>query len=76
MYTRWDAPTVIPRILPADVELEGYRGIRVITPAAFVHRIPIVGRVLRSAERAAVDSPLRFFGGFLIAVLRKRRLAR
>jgi ubiquinone/menaquinone biosynthesis C-methylase UbiE len=71
VYTRWDAPWVIPRILPPGVSLVDYQGVRVFTPAAFVHRLPIVGSVLSQAEEHARKSPLRYFGGFLIAVLRK-----
>jgi len=72
VYTRWDAPWIVPRILPPGVELVDFRGVRVVTPAAFMHRIPVVGRAIEVAERAAVASPLRFLGGFLIAILRKR----
>jgi hypothetical protein len=43
----------------------------VFTPAAFVHRIPLVGTLFAQAERLAVTSPLRWFGGFLVAVARK-----
>jgi ubiquinone/menaquinone biosynthesis C-methylase UbiE len=74
VYTRWDAPFVLPRLLPPGVELEGLRGVRVFTPAAFVHKLPLVSRALRIAEEVAVDSPLRYFGGFLVAILRKRQL--
>jgi SAM-dependent methyltransferase len=73
MYTRWDSPRAIRALLPAGVELEGLRGVRVFTPAAFVHRVPILRAVLASAERAAVDSPLRYFGGFMIVLARKQR---
>ena len=72
VYTRWDAPHVLPRLLPPGVELEGLRGVRVFTPAAFVHKFPWVARTLGLAEQLALDSPLRYFGGFLIAILRKR----
>jgi len=72
MYTRWDSPRVVPRLLPAGVELVGYRGVRVVTPAAFVHRVPVLGSLVARAEERAVDSPLRYFGGFLVAILRKR----
>jgi ubiquinone/menaquinone biosynthesis C-methylase UbiE len=72
IYTRWDAPYVLPRILPPNVELEGLRGVRVFTPAAFVHKLPFVSRALRVAEEVALDSPLRYFGGFIVAILRKR----
>lgn len=71
MYTRWDAPWVIPRLLPPKVELVGFRGVRVFTPAALAFRVPVLGTSLAALERAAVDSPLRWFGGFLVAILRK-----
>jgi ubiquinone/menaquinone biosynthesis C-methylase UbiE len=71
VYTRWDAPVTIPKRLPANLELIDYRGVRVATPAAFVHKIPGVRDLFSWAERASVRSPLRYFGGFLLAVLRK-----
>lgn len=71
VYTRWDAPVTIPKRLPANVRLVEYRGVRVATPAAFVHKIPVVRDVFSWAERNSVRSPLRYFGGFLLAVLQK-----
>lgn len=71
VYTRWDAPFTIPKLLPPELKLVDYRGIRVVTPAAFVHRVPGVRRAFAAAERACVRSPLRYFGGFLLAVLQK-----
>jgi ubiquinone/menaquinone biosynthesis C-methylase UbiE len=71
VYTRWDAPVTIPKRLPANVRLVEYRGVRVATPAAFVHKIPLVRDVFSWAERSSVRSPLRYFGGFLLAVLQK-----
>lgn len=72
VYTRWDSPYAVRRHLPEELSLEAFRGVRVLTPAAFAHRIPGVREVLSRAEHACVDSPLRYAGGFLIAVLRKR----
>jgi ubiquinone/menaquinone biosynthesis C-methylase UbiE len=72
VYTRWDAPHVLPKLLPPGVELEGLRGVRVFTPAAFVHKVPFVSRAIGMAETLALDSPLRYFGGFMVAILRKR----
>lgn len=72
VYTRWDAPWIVPRILPPGVELVDYRGVRVLTPAAFVHRVPVLGRALAMVEHAAVASPFRYLGGFLVAILHKR----
>jgi ubiquinone/menaquinone biosynthesis C-methylase UbiE len=72
VFTRWDSPRDVQRLLPANVELEGFRGVRVLTPAAFVYKLPLLSSVLARAEHLAVDSPLRRFGGFLIAIARKR----
>lgn len=71
VYTRWDSPRTIPSLLPSNAELVDYRGVRVLTPFAAMHRIPVLGQGLRRAERLATRSALRYFGGFLIAVLRK-----
>ncbi len=71
VHTRWDPPTAIRQLLPAGVELDGLRGVRVFTPAAFVHKLPVAARALGTLERAAMDSPLRYFGGFLLALLSK-----
>lgn len=71
VYTRWDSPLVIPRLLPARARLVRYHGVRVFTPAAFVHKLPAVRALLRRAETWGTDSPLRYFGGFLVAELEK-----
>ncbi|MFI5307044.1 MAG: class I SAM-dependent methyltransferase [Polyangiales bacterium] len=72
VFTRWHSPLAIRTLLPANVAIEGFRGVRVLTPAAFVHKLPVLSDVLVRAERRAVDSPLRYFGGFLIVIARKR----
>jgi ubiquinone/menaquinone biosynthesis C-methylase UbiE len=71
VYTRWDTPFEIPKLLPPSLSLVEYRGVRVVTPAAFVHKIPGVRDVLGAIERKSVRSPLRYFGGFLVAILQK-----
>ena len=72
MYTRWDSPNVIPRLLPAGVELLDVRGVRVLTPAAAALRLPGVGKALAFGERLAAASRLRYFGGFLVALLHRK----
>lgn len=72
VFTRWTSPLEVRGLLPPGVELVGFHGVRVWTPAAVVHRVPLLGRSLRVAERWSVDSPLRFFAGFLVAELLKR----
>ena len=71
ILTRWDSPMAIPKLLPPNVELVDYYGVRVLTPVAAAHRIPWVARGLSRAELLAARSPLRYFAGFLVAVLRK-----
>lgn len=71
MFTRWDSPRRVAGYLPPGLVFEGWRGVRVLTPAAFVHDVPIVGSLLAGAERRAMRSPLARFGGFLVAVCRK-----
>jgi len=72
VFTRWDAPNKLRGMLPPELDFVEVRGLRVFTPAAFVHRIPVVGRALSLAEQRVTRSPLRWFGGFLVVVGKKR----
>ncbi len=72
VYTRWDSPLTISKIIPPNAHLITYRGVRVFSPSAFMHDIPVAGAWLAKAEHAAVTSPLRYFGGFLLALIRKQ----
>jgi ubiquinone/menaquinone biosynthesis C-methylase UbiE len=71
VYTRFDAPWVIPRLLPPSLSLEGVRGVRIVTPVAMVMRVPGVRLLFDAAERRLADTRAAFFGGFYVAVLRK-----
>lgn len=69
--TRWESLARAKARLPANVALERVIGARVLTPAAPVHAIPILGSLLRRAERWVSRGPLARFGGFAILVARK-----
>jgi ubiquinone/menaquinone biosynthesis C-methylase UbiE len=71
VYTRFDAPWVVPRVLPPSLRVEAVRGVRIVTPAAAVLRIPVVRDVVRRLEQTLADTPAAFFAGFYVAVLRK-----
>jgi ubiquinone/menaquinone biosynthesis C-methylase UbiE len=71
VYTRFDAPWIVPRLLPPGTRVEGARGVRIVTPAAAVMRIPLLGAALQRLERRLADGPAAFFGGFYIAIIRK-----
>jgi len=73
IYTRWDTPLSIQRYFPRDAEVVGQHGVRVVTPVAAVHRLPVLKRWVPVAERLASRSPARYAGGFLITQLLKRR---
>jgi ubiquinone/menaquinone biosynthesis C-methylase UbiE len=73
VYTRYDSLEQIRSYLPPSVEFVDSAGVRVVTPAAFVHRLPVLGQAFAAAERYALEAPLiHRLGGFLITVLRKR----
>jgi ubiquinone/menaquinone biosynthesis C-methylase UbiE len=76
LFTRWDSPRAIRRLLPPSTELVDLRGVRVWTPAAFLFRAPIVAPWLARAEERAARSWLRIFGGFLVAVVRRKPTSR
>jgi ubiquinone/menaquinone biosynthesis C-methylase UbiE len=71
VFTRFDTPAEVRDLVPASCRFEGARGVRIVTPAAVVMRVPVLGSVLRRAEWALCDTPLAALGGFYVAILRK-----
>jgi ubiquinone/menaquinone biosynthesis C-methylase UbiE len=71
VYTRFDPPHVLPRILPPGTCVEAARGIRIVTPAAVAFDVPGLSGMLRAAERFLCDTSAARFGGFYVAVIRK-----
>ena len=69
--TRFDDLASIERVLPPGVRTVSVSGVRVVTPAAFLHRIPLLAWVLGRMEWAARDSWFGRFGGFLVVVVEK-----
>lgn len=73
VYTRYDTLEQVKSYLPPDLKFQTVHGVRVVTPFSQAHRWPVVGQVLRAAERTAVDLPgVRRLGGFLIVVAEKQ----
>jgi hypothetical protein len=71
VYTRFDAPWAVPRLLPTSLRLVAARGVRIVTPAARVFRVPLVRDLFRRVERRLADTRAAYFAGFYVAVLRK-----
>jgi SAM-dependent methyltransferase len=73
VFTRYDTLAAARSYLAPDLEVVAVRGVRVVTPASSVFRLPPLGRLFARAERAACDLPLlRNLAGFLVLVARKR----
>ena len=73
VYTRYDRVDRLAGYLPPDLRWVHTRGVRILTPAAALHDLPVIGGWLAKAERAAADRPgLRGLGGFVIVVAQKR----
>ncbi|HMJ13193.1 MAG TPA: class I SAM-dependent methyltransferase [Polyangiaceae bacterium] len=70
VFTRYDSPSAVERLIPRGCELIASRGVRIVTPAAAVMRIGGLRQLFRSAERVLCDSPLRVLGGFWIVALK------
>jgi ubiquinone/menaquinone biosynthesis C-methylase UbiE len=73
VYTRYDSPRDVRRLLPAGSVLVAARGVRIVTPTAHLMRVPVLRGLLRAAERGLADSPLRVLGGFYIVAARVGR---
>ncbi len=66
VYTRYDTVKAIEDRLPRELRLSGVHGVRIFTPAAFVHRVPLVRSVFSGLEWAGRDRWIGRFGGFLV----------
>jgi ubiquinone/menaquinone biosynthesis C-methylase UbiE len=72
VFTRYDTVASARAYLPSGVELVDVRGVRVLTPASTVFKVPLLGALFARAEHLVCDVPLlRNLGGFLILVARK-----
>ena len=71
LFTRYDTPAEMASYLPPTLSLESVRGVVVITPAAVVLDVPLLGPLLSAAERRLTAGQLARFGGFAILVARR-----
>ena len=71
VFTRWDSVGQVMDMAPPGVKVDCVHGVRVFTPFAQMHQVPLLGSALGLMERWALRSPLRWFGGFVIVVLSK-----
>jgi ubiquinone/menaquinone biosynthesis C-methylase UbiE len=73
VYTRYDTVERFKSYLPPELEWKASRGVRIVTPVSYVHKVPALGKLVRIAEEQLADMPfIRNFGGFLIGITQKR----
>ncbi|MEW5821784.1 MAG: class I SAM-dependent methyltransferase [Cyanobacteriota bacterium] len=71
VYTRYDTLKDIKSYLEPGLKVEKLQGVRIFTPFAFVHKIPLVKSIYTHLERKFRDSKLAKYGGFLVVTIRK-----
>ena len=72
VFTRYDQIEDVASYLPPQLKIVDVRGVRVFTPFAQVHKVPLVNKVFARAERWARDQKtLSRFGGFMIVIVEK-----
>ncbi len=72
VFTRYYSPSEARALVPENCRFVGARGVRIITPAAALLRVPLLRDALRTLERNLCDSRLGALGGFWIAAFQKR----
>ena len=73
VYTRYDSIEDVASYLPAELHIKDIKGIRVFTPVAQVHKLPVIKNIFAQAERWARDhSIFSKFGGFMVVIVEKQ----
>jgi len=72
VYTRYDNIKEIKSYLPRTFNLASIKGVRIITPAFFIHDIPIVKDFFYKGEDFLKDTIFASLAGFLIVVLENK----
>ncbi len=72
VYTRYDTLADVKSYLPDTLKVSQIHGVRVFTPAAFFHKLPVVKSIFKSLEWYARDSKFwSKFGGFMVVHVEK-----
>lgn len=71
VYTAYHTPEEARRRVAAHLDVRGACGIVLLTPHPAVHRIPLIGALVRGLERALCHTPLAGWAGFYVVVAQK-----
>lgn len=69
VYTRFDTPAEVQKMLPQGARIVAAKGIRIVTPWAGLMRVPLLRDVMRSAEATLAEGPAARWGGFWVAAI-------
>lgn len=71
LFTRYDSLSQMVGYLPVNTLLAGIKGAVIVTPAAAVMGVPVLGSALGRLERLLATSFLARYAGFVILVARR-----
>ncbi|MBN1550589.1 class I SAM-dependent methyltransferase [bacterium] len=72
VYTRYDSRAAILQLMPDDMDCIEFRGARIITPFAAVHRIPVLQTFFKRMELSLSTTSAAAAAGFIIYIGKKR----
>ena len=72
VYTRYDTLEDVKSYLPENLSVSKIHGVRIFTPAAVFHKLPLVKTVLKNMEWWARDKDtFAQFGGFMVVAVER-----
>lgn len=71
IFTRYDTQKDILQMLPDNLVFEERKGIRIVTPIAAIHNVPVFSSILRTVEQNLVATPLNSLAGFNVVIIKK-----
>jgi len=72
VYISYHSPSQVKSLVSPHFNIEKVVGARIITPAAFVHKIPIVSGLIKFLEKALSKTFMARFSGYYIVVLSRK----
>jgi ubiquinone/menaquinone biosynthesis C-methylase UbiE len=70
-YQRFYSYWAVKELLPRNVKLEAFKGIRIFLLVGFLLRVPFLSKILIFLEKKFSESKLGLFGGYFNVILRR-----
>ncbi len=72
VYIKYHSPAGVEKLISKHFRVVRIVGARIITPAAFFHKIPVLSKLLKSLELRLSRTFMSRFAGYYIVVLRQK----